>query len=306
MKDSQCKPKNIDKTNETTIVEQAVLEADSKITKKLREGYFKTEAEALDNKVMLPMLAKTANLSSLEYPVYFQPKLDGMRMLGGSTFQTYRKNKEIETMGHIDLSKLGDIVLDGELYAHGLSFQENMKLIKKERKESVEVKYHVYDMPSSEGTFLERFSDLMYIGTQLDNVVVVPTTFADNEEELMEAHQKFIDDGFEGTIIRLDTATYEFNKRSSQLLKLKDFIDEAYEIVDIVPSEKDPSIGIVHCVTEDGRTFGTGAKFSIEERQEFLINKKDFIGKTAEIRFFEYTDAGLPRFPVFYGVRLDK
>ena len=36
------------------------------------------------------------------------------------------------------------------------------------------------------------------------------------------------------------------------------------------------------------------------------IYKLDSKGKTAEIRFFEYTDDGLPRFPVCVGIRLDK
>ena len=43
-----------------------------------------------------------------------------------------------------------------------------------------------------------------------------------------------------------------------------------------------------------------------QERQQILIDKADYIGQTAEIRFFEYTDDGLPRFPVCVGFRLDK
>ena len=39
---------------------------------------------------------------------------------------------------------------------------------------------------------------------------------------------------------------------------------------------------------------------------DILKNKEMFIGKKAEIRFFEYTDDGLPRFPVCFGIRLDK
>ena len=47
-------------------------------------------------------------------------------------------------------------------------------------------------------------------------------------------------------------------------------------------------------------------KFSHAEREEILINKENYIGKTAEIRFFEYTEDGIPRFPVAVGIRLDK
>jgi len=47
-------------------------------------------------------------------------------------------------------------------------------------------------------------------------------------------------------------------------------------------------------------------KFSHEAREEILRNKHMYIGMMAEIRFFEYTDSGLPRFPVCVGFRLDK
>jgi len=181
-----------------------------------------------------------------------------------------------------------------------------MKLIKKETKDSVKVSYYVYDMPSASGSFTSRFAQLLEVVINLKHVEVVPTTLIATEEELLTYHALNISNGFEGTIIRLDNAEYEFNKRSKQLLKLKDFIDEVYEIVDVLPSSKDPSIGVVQCVTPDGQVFGTGAKFSVEERKEFLRNKEDLIGKTAEVRFFEFSDTGIPRFPVFYGIRLDK
>jgi hypothetical protein len=47
-------------------------------------------------------------------------------------------------------------------------------------------------------------------------------------------------------------------------------------------------------------------KFSHAEREQILIDKSDYIGKPGEIRFFEYSEDGIPRFPVFHGVRIDK
>ena len=47
-------------------------------------------------------------------------------------------------------------------------------------------------------------------------------------------------------------------------------------------------------------------KFSHKEREEILTNKVDYIGKIAEVRFFEYSEDGIPRFPVCHGFRLDK
>ena len=45
---------------------------------------------------------------------------------------------------------------------------------------------------------------------------------------------------------------------------------------------------------------------SHQEKEEMLSNKDEYIGKTAEIRYFEESEDGIPRFPVMVGIRLDK
>jgi hypothetical protein len=73
----------------------------------------------------------------------------------------------------------------------------------------------------------------------------------------------------------------------------------------VKPSARYPDVGIVICESEAG-IFGCGMKFSNEERKEILKNSEDYKGQIAEIRFFEFTDDGLPRFPICHGFRLDK
>ena len=311
---SECTAKNIGKSNETTPETQAVFEARSKIQNKMSTGYFMTIAEAESKTVVLPMLAKDYKKEKLKvkFPCYVQPKLDGMRALGcrqGDLIS--RKGKEIDTMSHIqkDLDSIPIVdIFDGELYVKGESFQENMKLIKKYRKnESEKIKFHVYDMVFPEKTFQERFILLKsIIGKNYSNIELVPTYQVDNEADIKKWHEQFIAQGYEGTIIRHSNEGYAVNKRSSQLLKYKDFIDEVYEVVDVVSSERNPEQGVIHCKLADGRTFGCGMKFSHSERETMLMEKKDYIGQIAEIRFFEFTDDGLPRFPVCVGFRLDK
>ena len=81
--ESECIGKNIGKSNETTPERQAELEAQSKLLKKLDEGYYKTIDEANNETVVLPMLAKDfkEEVHKVSYPVYVQPKYDGMRCL---------------------------------------------------------------------------------------------------------------------------------------------------------------------------------------------------------------------------------
>lgn len=307
---SQCEGKNTGKSNQTTAEEQAIVEAAAKIKKKLSEEYFNSIEEASTVEYISPMLAKDFKKESKKviYPCFVQPKMDGMRCLKKGTSLKSRDNKDIITLKHIEsvLPEIADY-LDGELYASGKTFQENMTLIKKYRPgETEDVKYHVYDMVLPNLPFSERYALLKTLVKDIDVIELVPTYVATNEADIKAYHGMFIRDGFEGTIVRHSDDGYKVNRRSSSLLKYKDFLDLACEIVDVEPSERRPTQGSFICKLPDGRTFGTGMKFSHAQREEILINRHEYVSKTAEIRFFEYTDDGIPRFPVCVGIRLDK
>ena len=322
---SSCIGKNIGRSNETSPEEQALSEAEAKIKKKLEKEYFTTKEEAEGSEVLLPMLAKDykKEFHKIDWSkdVFMQPKFDGMRCLAildpdGSVQLLSREGKNIQeqygSMGHI-IKNLKEctasqkrVVLDGELYAHGLSFQENMKLIKKYRGDAThEIKFNVYDMVRPEN-FTIRLLKISVIVENLEHVKISNTVWSVTKDMIKSYHEKFLAEGYEGSIIRHGDDGYKVKGRSSSLLKYKDFIDEAFEIIDVVPSEKSPEQGIFECKTKEGQIFRCGMKFSHEEREDILLNKTNYIGKMAEIRFFEWTDGGLPRFPQAVGVRLDK
>lgn len=206
-----CKSKNIGKSNETKSKEQAIFEMESKIREKLTEGYFYTIKECETEEVILPMLAKSFDDEKHKIDwnnCFIQPKLDGMRCLAhiksnGNVTLISRDGKIITNMEHImdDLSSIGeDIILDGELYAHGLTFQENMKLIKKWRTNTSElIKFHVYDiindLPFKDRKIREFIKDL-------NTCQEVSTYEIINKEKLDYFHAINISEGYEGSIIR--------------------------------------------------------------------------------------------------------
>ena len=317
----ECKGKNLGKSNETSPKAQAIKEAESKLDLKQDEGYFETEQDAIDNKVLLPMLAKDYFKESKKIDwtkdVFIQPKLDGMRCLAiikdGKVKLMSRKGKRITTLGHLELplSELPDMILDGELYSHGKTFQENMSLIKKYKAgETEEIYYHVYDKVDETKCFDERFDDVYKAIKFLPGISVVGTSKIEGEEFLLGVQERFLELGYEGTMIRHSEEGYGINKRSSQLLKYKDFKDLDAEIVDIEPAESRPEWGVpmLKYTREDGTIseFKAGVRMSHEDRIDMLTNKDKYIGKLANIRFFEFTDDGNPRFPIMIGVHEDR
>lgn len=311
------KPKNVGRSNETTVLQQSELERASKYKKKLDTGYFRDEHTAMNAEVLLPMLAESYDKHSHKVDwknAFSQPKLDGMRALiiidsSGNKIIS-RKGIEITTMNHImERFPKWDgprIILDGELYAHGKTFQENMKLIKKVRPETVSINFHCYDVVN-DSNYFDRMGQYIDILNLLNNPYTkrLLAVRVYNEEQMMMHHADYLKQGYEGSMLKHGLNGYVMDKRSQGLLKVKDFIDISVPVVNVIPTEARPDQGLVVC-SHKGGEFKASLKGSHTERKELLTNKDDYIGQTAEIRFFEYTDGGLPRFPVCVGMRLDK
>ncbi len=304
-------PKNIGRSSESSGEEQAIKEIESTYKQKFDEGYFTTVEEAKEIEIILPMLAKSYKdekhkIDWEKDKIYVQPKFDGMRSLKKGEVLKSRDNKIIQNMQHIEkeLLDLGEYHLDGELYVHGENFQTNMTYIKYREGLSEKIQYHIYDL-ISELPFEERIQILIDKIKESKNIVLVKTFRIYSEEELKEYHSKFLSEGYEGTMIRISKSGYKVNGRSSELLKYKDFLDIDCKIIDIGPAKQRPEWGRP-VVEWNGKQFACGTKMSHEQRIDLLVNKDKYIGKMANIRYFEEYDGGIPRFPIFCGIHEDR
>jgi hypothetical protein len=312
-----AEPTNVGRSNERNSQEQAEFEFDA-IIKKQRDRGFRAKGERKNIRPM-PMLAHkfTDHKGKVEFPVYVQPKLNGMRMLFDGEVGWSRGNKEVipEVIQHLSYpqAKIYDTILDGELMLpNNVLLQESMKAIKKYRPElSPKLVYWVYDIVADKLNFGERIGlvDEMFGGDDIwddvpMNFIRVPTYRCNNEAEVMRYHKQFTKDGFEGTMVRSPSGKYEIGKRSYSLLKLKDFTDAEYRIVGIVDGDgSDSGLAIFELETDSGAKFNCRPEGSQENRAELYKNRKELIGLYMTVRYFELSRDGIPIFPVGVGIR---
>jgi ATP-dependent DNA ligase len=317
--------KNEGKANGTTDIEQALKEAIAKRTKKLESGYFESINNINEQQYFEPMLAAKWEdyKDKIQYPIYSQAKLDGIRCIVTKDGMFSRNGKSIISAPHIidSLRNLfvvnPDLIFDGELYADKFAndFNTIVSLVKKTKptdadlaESKKQIEYHIYDLPSSNKNFLHRAYDLgILFETYLEMgkyCRLVDTRKAENEESVMEQYGLLVEAGYEGQILRVD-APYE-NKRSKSLLKHKSFIDEEYQILDIVEGEGNRSgtAGYMVFNTREGKRFKSNVKGTWDETAEMLKNKNQLIGKQATIKYFNLTPDGIPRFP--YVINIDR
>lgn len=328
--------KNIGRSNETTPLEQAIAEAESKIRKQYDKGYvdeIPSVGDTVTNGLgfLKPMLAQPIDkVRDWSYPVYVQPKFDGHRMLATVNHKDevvlYSRQGKIIDVEHIrySLQELYDnghwcgTTLDGEIYLHGESLQRISSLVKKPKPESKELVYNLYDIMHTDSPYDERLSDIRQISENAicGKINVTETWFIDPDngadDELIEFHATFLGRGYEGTIVRHGDTGYEDGKRSKSLMKKKDFQDAEFRIVSHELGKPDIKADgtyerpVFICEAHNGERFGVTAPGTMQERHQFFLNGLgNYIGRLLTVKFFNLTPDGIPFHPVALRVRED-
>jgi ATP-dependent DNA ligase len=330
--------KNIGRANETTPEKQADLEIKSLYKAQIDSGYHedKTVVDSGQRTVAFfdPMLCDRYNekvekklLKEKEF--YSQPKLDGIRCIARANGLWSRNGKKIVSCPHIErqlkplFERAPTLILDGELYNHDFKddFNTITSMIKKEKLTDEEfdfnernVEYHVYDAPSIEGGFEERYRALLPLAEKRDAYPSIILTRTDlvragdygyHIDELMDEYYKeYVDSGYEGQIIRLKGAEYEEGRRSKNLIKRKPLYDSGEdrecEIVDLLEGKGNwkGKAKVAVLKWNDKETTKATIKGTMDYLSEVLKNKKKYIGTQATVIYQNLTPDGMPRFPV--------
>lgn len=307
-----------------TAEEQAIFEANSKLKKKRDEAYFDSIEAAQTQVKLLPMLAHPFDKRkhNINYPAIVQRKFDGVRCLAvlnsnGSVKLLSRKGKEYPHLQHIkvDVWENNDdtnIVLDGELYSDTLTFQQLVGLVKRvtlkpgNDQQMYEVSLRVYDCVdlNNEADFTDRYQTITNITNGAKYLSLVENVRVDNEEEIHAAQARFVEEGYEGAMVRNLTGAYAIGKRSANLQKVKTFLDGEYPIVGFTQGTGGETGCVIWiCETPDGKQFRVRPRGTQEERKVLFQNGEEYIGKMLTVRYQELTDDGVPRFPVGIAIR---
>lgn len=321
---TSCESKNVGKSNQTTPEEQALKEAKARHKKQIETGYFESIKDIDKVTFFSPMTAKKwkDRWKKVKFPVYCQPKLDGMRCIIKKDGMWSRYGKRILSAPHIleQLNGWFDIhseaIFDGELYAHKFKkdFEQIISLAKQGKpteedlaKSAEHLEYWVYDYFNPNQpleTFEERISRLIEIFKHLKNhiknlkIVLVETKLCKNIEELDVTYQEYLDNGMEGQMVRIPGSIYE-NKRSNNLLKRKEFIDEEFPIDDIVAGKGGHAHMAAKAIlrAKNGKPFEAGLIGSHEYCEQLLRDKDKIIGKKkGTVVYQNLTNEGVPRF----------
>jgi len=282
-----------------------------------------------------PMLAYKVDKKPVDWSenVYIQPKLDGVRCViyldENEEIRCFsRTGKEFFNLDHIkdsfhDFFKMEskfsantDVILDGELYNHDLrdDFEKIISLVRKktpttqDRLDAAElIEFHCYDYIETvmNQPYGYRASQLVTSDMYSPCIKYVDSKLATSRETANIIHQYNLNDGYEGSILRLDKP-YE-QKRSYNLQKFKDFHDTEALIVGYEEGKgkREGTLGKFLMQDDDGNKFGCppGKGYNYAALTDILNNIHDYIGQRATFTYFERTQYGSYRHPMFKTIR---
>lgn len=265
--------------------------------------------------IMLCYPYEEKRLAKWEPPYLVQPKLDGERcralITSSGVLLVSSEKNIINSVPHIaeTIAKIGfpeGTELDGELYTHGMEFNDIHSIVSRKvlmHDEASLMHYHIFDIipvHNPQMTQGHRWMALRDMGFSKP-LVLVPTHVAFNEEDVIRIYDQYIELGYEGIIVRNAYATYE-RKRSIFVMKFKPKKKDHYQIIDFTEAVDLHGIlkgmlGSFICRGADGTPFGIGAgKLTHDERIKIWENRMDYLGKICEVQYQNLTPTGVPRF----------
>lgn len=306
IKNTECFPKNIGKSNESTAEGQAFEEANSKWDKKVKEGY-STDIEAPVT-VQLPQKVKPflENKDKIIYPAYSTTKLNGINGIywllpDGTLKLTSRGGEPYPPIPHLEAQVRADMELANttcincELYIHGEYLQDINGAVKKTKPLSSRLTFNPFELPLFEATYEEKVSVLNQLSGEIEIVEV------HSEEEATAHFDHVIANGYEGTVLYNKTAIYAFNQRSSDVYKYKIPKESEFKITDF---NIDKNGHAVYVCDSNGGTFSVKRKGTNEERLADASVAVSNIGKWLNVEFEMLSKAGKPLKPVGQHFRL--
>nr|DAR76214.1 MAG TPA: adenylation DNA ligase-like protein [Caudoviricetes sp.] len=280
---------------------------------------------------------KQSSIDKVKY-WYASRKIDGVRCSfywngkkiltasrGGGTYEFSTQHITQNSEFIAFFKRHPDYILDGELYKHGKQLQEISGAARLE-KNAVDcdwLEYYIYDVMIPDKTFYDRLQILKEIKEELNlgfdpyklwqvdelQLQMVPQEKVSGYDNIMELHNKYVEEGWEGVVIRNPDKVYGFGKRTNDMLKIKRYKDSEFLVTGYELGLRGIEDMVFICATSFGKSFKAkpmGDKLTKEEYVNNFDSKyKDHI---ATVKYFYYSNGndevnGVPLQPCLIAFR---
>ena len=191
--------------------------------------------------------------------------------------------------------------LDGELYLPGYSVNDINSFVKNTQlAQHYKLQYWCYDICCENMGALKRYNTIreeIHIGPIIfdekeehlnnkEQFIILPTFEINNFVLAESMRNMFINNGFEGLILRNPNAEYQFGKRNQAMFKFKKVDDGKFIIVNIKSEHKRSDLPLFVCRNDiNDELFECSINKPQDIQRYMLIHKEKYIGKYMQVEF---------------------
>jgi ATP-dependent DNA ligase len=251
-------------------------------------------------------------LAKWQPPYIVQPKYDGIRCRaipiaganGEGCLLLSSEENIIFSVPHLNkiIGGLGiRAELDGELYCHGMSFEQILSITSRTvnlHSDYPKIQFHVFDIVNDQPQ-MKRSLIIENLRGLNPHIVVSPFWLCTDLDDVKRTYDKVISLGYEGIIIRHQMGPYEV-KRSLYIMKFKPKKHDTYQIIgwkeevskDGVPKGR---IGSLVMSSQTGDEFAVSAGLDDEKKAKLWTERNELAGKNAIVHYQHLTDKKIPK-----------
>ena len=298
-------------------------------------GFYKTYNDGLLKPMLCKMAKNVTNKATFDLPYFASRKINGVRTL------IYYDGKEVHAksrtaisldfplyhiISHPLIKKLfksnPNLILDGEAYKHGLPLATISGICRNnsDAKDLGKLEFYMYDIVDINLSFIDRLKKMIKIKKLLNldfnpyrfwkegdlKIQFVPQVPVSGWDNIMKLHNQYIEEGWEGLVIRLATAKYGPGKRNNNMIKVKIYKENTFKCIGIEQGLRKYDDMVFIMQLRDGRTFKAKPLGDHEQKVEYTDNfDKFYKNKLGDCKYFDLSPYGIPEQPAFIAFRFD-
>ena len=292
------------------------------------------------NGIPKPQLAKQAdkvnNQKIFDKKYWGSRKIDGLRCLiymgdDGELHTTSRGAMNYdaamyEILSHPDLIKLfkenEGLIMDGECYKHGYSLQQ-LNSVARTQVKAVDyeiLQFYWYDIIDLNLDATARINKINNLAKSLNltfnperefkkdelRIQLVPHVEISGWNNIMKLHNDYVEEGWEGLVIRLQDSVYGPNKRTNDWIKVKCYKQDTFKVIGIEQGLRYYDDMVFILETEEGKQFKAKPFGDKNQKIEYTDNfEEKYKNHLGDVKYFYYSDDNTPLQPSFIAFRFD-
>lgn len=179
--------------------------------------------------------------------------------------------------------------------------------ITKPSNEHKKLSYYIYDLAIPDKPFKDRLvilEDLKNAVNGSDKITMVNHVKISGWLNIKSLHDKYVEQGWEGLVIRDPNKEYKFGTRDNRMIKIKMFQDDEYKITGITEGMRDEDF-VFNLETKEGYPFEAKPIGDRALRQWYREHIDEIKGQLGTVKHFGMTTTSkpVPNLPIFKTVR---